>query len=152
MIPSETGGGRPVDGRRFRPRVVPLPFRAMPIRTKQWDDPREPADGFRLLVSRYRPRGLPKADETWDNWSPDLGPSKELHAAFYGKDGVPVNWPLYRNRYRLEMRQQRDAIAKLADRSRAGETITLLCSSACTRESRCHRSLLKELIDGAGAE
>jgi hypothetical protein len=28
-----------------------------------------------------------------------------------------------------------------------GETITLLCSSACTRESRCHRSLLKELIE-----
>ena len=28
----------------------------------------------------------------------------------------------------------------------AGETITLLCSSACTRESRCHRSVLKQLI------
>jgi hypothetical protein len=42
----------------------------------------------------------------------------------------------------------------LARRSQAGETITLLCSSACTRESRCHRSLLKELIDAAaqGAE
>ena len=123
----------------------------MPVLTKQWDDPRELADGYRLLVSRYRPRGLGKADETWDGWAPDLGPSRELHAAFYGEGGVPVNWPLYRNRYLLEMRQQRDAIAKLAGRSRAGETITLLCSSACTRESRCHRSLLKELIDAAAA-
>ncbi len=119
----------------------------MPIKTKQWDDPREADDGHRLLVSRYRPRGIAKADETWDAWEPKLGPTRELHAAFYGKGGVPVNWPLYRNRYRLEMRGQRDAIAALAARSRGGETITLLCSSACTRESRCHRSLLKQLIE-----
>ena len=121
----------------------------MPIRTKQWDDPREPADGFRLLISRYRPRGLAREQETWDAWEPQLGPSRELHAAAYGKGGVPLNWPVYRNQYRLEMRQQRDKIAELARRSKAGETITLLCSSACTRESRCHRSLLKELIEAA---
>jgi uncharacterized protein YeaO (DUF488 family) len=121
----------------------------MPIKTKQWDDLPEPEDGFRLLVSRYRPRGVAKADETWDAWEPDLGPTKELHAAAYGKGGVPVNWPVYRGRYLMEMRKQREKIAELARRSKAGETITLLCSSACTRESRCHRSLLKELIDAA---
>ncbi len=33
----------------------------MPIRTKRWNDPRDPGDGFRLLVCRYRPRGLRKA-------------------------------------------------------------------------------------------
>ncbi len=121
----------------------------MPIKTKQWNDPVEPDDGFRLLVSRYRPRGLAKADETWDAWEPDLGPTKELHAAFYGKNGVPVNWTLYRGRYQLEMQKQREKIAELSKRSRAGETITLLCSSACTRESRCHRSVLKELIESA---
>jgi uncharacterized protein YeaO (DUF488 family) len=121
----------------------------MPILTKQWDDPRDPYDGFRLLVSRYRPRGLAKDQETWDAWEPDLGPSRKLHAAAYGKGGVPLNWPVYRNQYRLEMRQQREKIADLAKRSKAGETITLLCSSACTRESRCHRSLLKELIEAA---
>ena len=122
----------------------------MPIKTKQWDDPREPDDGYRLLVSRYRPRGVAKADETWDGWEPDLGPTKELHAAAYGKGGVPLNWPVYRSRYLMEMRKQREKIGKLARRSQGGETITLLCSSACTRESRCHRSLLKELIDAAG--
>ena len=37
--------------------------------------------------------------------------------------------------------------AELAQRVQGGETITLLCSSACTRESRCHRSLLRELIE-----
>ena len=33
----------------------------MPIKTRRWDDPKEDDDGFRLLVTRYRPRGLPKA-------------------------------------------------------------------------------------------
>ena len=122
----------------------------MPIKTRRWDDPPSSGEGYRLLVTRYRPRGVAKADETWDAWEPELGPTKELHAAAYGKGGVPVNWPVYRSRYLMEMRRQREKIADLARRSASGETITLLCSSACTRESRCHRSLLKELID-AGA-
>lgn len=120
----------------------------MPIRTKRWDDPRESDDGFRLLVCRYRPRGLPKAEETWDEWNADLGPSKELHAAAYGKKGLKFTWDDYRRRYLAEMKAQTAAIEELAARVRAGETITLLCSSSCDRESRCHRSLLKELIEG----
>jgi uncharacterized protein YeaO (DUF488 family) len=118
----------------------------MPIRTKRWDDPREADDGFRLLVCRYRPRGLPKADETWDAWQANLGPSRELHAAAYGKAGK-FTWDEYRRRYLMEMKSQSVAIEALAQRVRAGETITLLCSSACVREARCHRSLLKVLIE-----
>lgn len=121
----------------------------MPVYTKRWDDPRDASDGYRLLVTRYRPRGLPKDQETWDAWDPSLGPSKELHAAAYGKGRAPVSWPLYRAAYLREMRPQAAAIAALASRVAAGETITLLCSSACTRESRCHRSILKELIEHA---
>ncbi len=45
------------------------------------------------------------------------------------------------------MQSQRAAIRELAERAKGGEAITLLCSSACERESRCHRSLLKELIE-----
>jgi len=47
------------------------------------------------------------------------------------------------------MRTQGGAIADLARRVARGETITLLCSSACVREDRCHRSLLKALIEQA---
>jgi uncharacterized protein YeaO (DUF488 family) len=119
----------------------------MPIRTRRWDDPAEPDDGFRLLICRYRPRGLPREAETWDGWNPNLGPSKELHAAAYGKKGLKFSWDDYRRRYLAEMRTQTAAIKELAERVRGGETITLLCSSACARESRCHRSLLKELIE-----
>jgi len=119
------------------------------IHTKRWDDPRGPEDGYRILVCRYRPRGVKKADETWDVWMEKLGPSKELHAAAYGKTGFPMPWLTYQAAYIREMRQQKEAIAELAKRVLAGETITLLCSSACVRESRCHRSLLKELIEEA---
>ena len=123
----------------------------MPIRTRRWNDRRLPGDGLRLLVCRYRPRGVRKADETWDEWDPDLGPSRALHAAVYGKDGPPISWNEYRKRYLAEVVAQRPRIEELARRVHAGETITLLCSSACEDEERCHRSLLRELIENAVA-
>ena len=119
----------------------------MPIRTRRWDDPKEEGDGFRLLITRYRPRGIPKAQETWEEWWPQLGPSKELHAAVYGKGRMPIGWEVYRVRYLAEMKRQKEKIGELARRLRDGETITLLCSSACVREARCHRSLLKVLVE-----
>lgn len=122
----------------------------MEIRTRRWDDPIEEGDGTRILICRYRPRGLAKANEPWDQWMPELGPSKELHAAAYGKNGVPpLPWAAYRMAYLREMRRHMAVIAELAKRVKGGEIITLLCSSQCERESRCHRSLLKELIERA---
>jgi len=118
----------------------------VPLKTKRWNDPREPSDGFRLLVCRYRPRALPKKDETWDAWRKDLGPSKELHAAYYGKFGPPIGWGEFRLRCLEEMKAQTERIAELARMSADGTTVTLLCSSACVDPLRCHRSLLKELI------
>lgn len=125
----------------------------MPIYTRRWED--SPDSGeladkrptTRILVTRYRPRGLPKSAETWDLWMPHLGPSRELHAAAYGKVGQPISWAVYRSRYLTEMRTQRAAIAELAGRVAKGESLSLLCSSQCTRESRCHRGLLRELIE-----
>ena len=121
------------------------------IRTRRWNDPKKKGDGLRLLICRYRPRALPKADETWDLWWKHLGPSAELHAAFYGKNGPPIGWEEYRRRYLDEMKDQRESIAILAEKHAQGKTITLLCSSACTDASHCHRTLLKELIESAAS-
>src|SRR5262245_47664652 len=118
------------------------------IRTKRWCDRAQPDDGIKVLVCRYRPRALPKARETWTIWKPDLGPSKELHASFYGKNGqTPIGWEEFRGRYIEEMKGQQDEIAVLAELVAAGKTVTLLCSQACTNESACHRSLLRGLIE-----
>ncbi|HVR61729.1 MAG TPA: DUF488 family protein [Polyangia bacterium] len=124
----------------------------MAIRTKRWNDPAEPDDGFRLLVCRLRPRGVAKAKETWEDWWPDLGPSRRLLDDFHGKGGAPIGWDDYRARYLDEMHgpAQQWRIRDLARRSAAGETITLLCSSACTDPRRCHRTLLAGLIGRRG--
>src|SRR5947207_12498368 len=104
----------------------------MPIRMRRWNDRRLPRDGLRLLICRYRPRGVRKEDETWDEWRPDLAPSRELHAAVYGKSGPPIGWREYVKRYRAEMREREERVEALARRVAAGERIALLCSSACT--------------------
>ena len=123
----------------------------MPIKTKRWNDPEEADDGFRLLVTRYRPRGISKAQETWHAWQPALGPDKALHAAVYTASSSKIPWPQYRRHFLEQQKVNADLIGQLASRVAAGETITLLCSSACTRESRCHRSILRELIVAAMA-
>ena len=101
----------------------------------------------RSLICRYRPRGVRKEAEVWDDWCSDLGPSRLLHADFYGKNGSPIGWEEYRRRYLEEMRAQEGYISSLATRVATGETITLLCSSACTDPSHCHRTLLRGLIE-----
>jgi uncharacterized protein YeaO (DUF488 family) len=125
----------------------------MPVRTKRWNDPVEPEDGFRVLVCRYRPRGVRKDGEPWDAWMEDLGPSRTLHAAYWGKSGEPIGWPAYERRYLTEMMQPsgRGAamMAALATRLASDETVTLLCSSACTDPARCHRTLLAALLERA---
>jgi uncharacterized protein YeaO (DUF488 family) len=117
------------------------------IRTRRWNDPAQAGDGARILVCRYRPRGVKKTDETWDEWVPDLGPSRALHAEVYSENGLP--WNEYRRRYLEEMKQPKPAffLRALRERVASGESITLLCSSACSDENRCHRSLLKTLIE-----
>jgi hypothetical protein len=47
------------------------------------------------------------------------------------------------------MRAQVGRIEDLARRVAAGETITLLCSSACTDPKRCHRTLLEQLVENS---
>ena len=119
---------------------------------RRWNDRRLPRDGLRLLICRYRPRGVRKTEETWDEWDPDLGPSRALHADAYGKSGrPPISWEEYRERYLAEIASQAARVEELAERVRAGEMITLLCSSACEDDDRCHRSLLRELIEKAVA-
>lgn len=116
------------------------------IKTKRWNDPVEADDGYRLLVCRFRPRGVRHEDETWNAWLPQLGPSPELHAAVYGKSGPPIAWDEYAARYVKEMEAQSYWIRGFAERAR-NETITLLCSSACVDPARCHRTLLRALME-----
>src|SRR5437016_3039912 len=119
----------------------------MSLKTKRWNDPRDADDGYRLLICRYRPRGIARKLETWNGWCTELAPTKELHADFYGKRGPAITWDQYRERYLQLMESQTDLIDELATMVAEGKTITLLCSSACEDATHCHRTLLKELIE-----
>jgi uncharacterized protein YeaO (DUF488 family) len=121
------------------------------VQTRRWDEPSRTAEGTRILVCRFRPRALAKKDETWDEWWRDLGPSEELHAAAYGKGQPAIDFDEYRRRYLAEMTENpaRARLRELRQRVANGETVTLLCSSSCTDEARCHRTLLRELLLGS---
>jgi len=130
------------------------------IRTKRIAEPPADADGARILIARYRPRGVRRGEETWDAWEKRLAPSPALLDAFYGKRRergrlvakglAPLAWGEYAARFHAEMGgpDARAAIDDLAARSRRGETITLLCY--CEDERRCHRSLVRGLVEERG--
>jgi uncharacterized protein YeaO (DUF488 family) len=76
-----------------------------------------------------------------DAWQKDLAPSVELLRDY---QSGRVGWEEFARRYQAEMRDQRDLIAELSRRA-SRRTVTLLCGRQ--DESRCHRSLLKELVE-----
>jgi uncharacterized protein YeaO (DUF488 family) len=131
----------------------------MPIRCKAWwdikltDDERDyvfdPEDGERYLVTRYRPRGVHRTWESWDQHLIDLAPSrallKEYKPKFKAGITAPV-WAAFAPRYVQEMTAPTPAalIERLAYQHRSGDHYTLLC--ICSFEAFCHRTLLKELI------
>lgn len=117
----------------------------MRVLTRRWNDPAQAGDGLRILVTRYRPRGVRKEDETWDVWRKDLSPSAELLSAFQGKSGEAIPWSEFARRYKREMKAQQAALRELATEVASG-TVTLLCASSCEDEKRCHRSVLRELL------
>ena len=113
------------------------------LHAKSVYDPAETADGRRVLVTRYWPRGVPRA--AVDEYVPALAPTRELLHAF--KDGA-MDWGAFRERYLEEMSAPapRAEIERLAEQA-ASEPLTLLC--VCREESRCHRSLLRDLVANA---
>jgi uncharacterized protein YeaO (DUF488 family) len=109
------------------------------IKTKRIYEPADPSDGHRLLIMRRWPRGIKKT--AVDSWEPDLGPSLPLLTDYRkGK----IDWPALAERYRQEMAGRPEALAKAASLAKAGD-VTLLCS--CQDEKRCHRTLLKEMLE-----
>ena len=114
----------------------------MPLKTKRIYEPPEPSDGHRLLVMHYWPRGIRKA--LVDEWQRALAPSRDLLGDL--RSGA-IDSPEYRRRYTLEMASQPASAAAIeAVRERAArETVTLMCW--CHDEDRCHRTLLRDIIN-----
>lgn len=127
----------------------------MPIRIVRLGTPRGPAEGPRLGTVRRPPRGVRKGDyalrDYFDLWLPDLAPSGPLLSYARAKPFTPARWHSFARRYRAEMARPaaRRLIALLATLSAVAD-FSVGCH--CPDESRCHRSLLRELLVRAGAK
>jgi uncharacterized protein YeaO (DUF488 family) len=126
----------------------------MALRIVRLGTPRGLGEGMRLGTVRRPPRGIRKEDYAsrnyFDLWLPDLAPSSSLVSWAQSKPFTPQRWETFARRYRGEMAkpEARRLLALLAALSSQAD---LSVGCYCEDESRCHRSLLRELLVGAGA-
>ena len=129
----------------------------MPIRVVRLGSPRTEGEGARLGTVRRPPRGVKKSDygrlDYYDTWLPELAPSEKLRKSVRLKHGgvEPSVWKRYARAYRAEMnkperRRLLDALALLSRHT----AFSVGCY--CEDVSRCHRSILAELLAERGAE
>ena len=126
----------------------------MSVRIVRLGSKRAAGEGLRIGTVRRPPRGVPKAQyaaQDWfDVWLPNLAPAlPTMKLALQAR--TPAQWARFARKYRAEMAAPdcRHAIALLAALSRQTK-FSVGCY--CADESRCHRSLLRELLAAAGAD
>lgn len=124
------------------------------IRVVRLGTPRELGEGLRIGTVRHPPRGVPKSEyaarDWYDVWFPDLAPSAELVRSARSAT-AEKEWKAFVKRYRADMKAPEKArlLDLLAAMSR-GTNFSLGCY--CEDESRCHRSVLRELLQERGAD
>lgn len=126
----------------------------MPIRIVRLGSPRTPNEGLRLGTVRRPPRGVPKGEFArrgfYDVWFPTLAPSADLMKAGQAA-ATPALWAAFAKRYRAEMAEP--AAAHALDLLAAlSHTTNLAVGCYCEDETRCHRSLLRALLEARGAQ
>jgi uncharacterized protein YeaO (DUF488 family) len=116
---------------------------------------RAAGEGLRIGTVRRPPRGVSKSDYSrmnyYDVWLPDLAPSASVISEFMKSNGSDAEWRKLERRYRAEMKKPEKArlLALLAALS---HTTSLAVGCYCADERRCHRSILKSLLTGYGAD
>jgi uncharacterized protein YeaO (DUF488 family) len=129
------------------------------LKIKSVFSPIEPRkDGFRILATRFRGRGMPTS--RYDVWMANLSPSERLLRAF---QAGRVTWAEFTRRYRTELFEpqsldrgnpsiknhgQKFTLRLLKQLARI-QHVTLLCH--CPEDQRhCHRHVLRKLILSKG--
>jgi uncharacterized protein YeaO (DUF488 family) len=124
------------------------------IRIVRLGTARAKGEGVRIGTVRRPPRGVRRSDYAsrnfYDVWFPTLAPSlATMKLGLSAK--TRAQWLRFAKKYRTEMAQP--------DASRAIEVLAKLSHDAnfsvgcyCEDESRCHRSVLRQLLIGKGAK
>ena len=126
------------------------------LKTKSVSTKIERGDGLRVLVARFRGRGMPAS--RYDVWMPSLGPSERTLRSM--QEGV-ISWARFSKEYRNELfldgpidkrsrtiknHGQKFTLRLLRQLSLRGN-VTLLCHCA-EKERHCHRHVLRAVIEG----
>ncbi len=82
------------------------------IRIKRAYSAAELKDGYRILVDRLWPRGVPKAGLQVELWLKDIAPSGELRKWF---DHDPRKWAEFKRRYHCELRGKGELLSTIAE-------------------------------------
>ena len=112
------------------------------------------ADGLRILVTRFRGRGMPAS--RYDVWMPSLGPSERLlKARLAGR----ISWATFAAAYTAEMFMDGPIDSRSASIKNHGQKFTLRLIKRLARsghvslmchcaedQPQCHRHLLRRLI------
>src|SRR6185295_9752003 len=114
--------------------------------------PRRRGEGVRIGTVRRLPRGVRKEDyasrDFFDVWLPELAPTAALVSWAQAEPWTPARWTRFETRYRREM-QAPAAQRLLALLAALSRTTNLSVGCYCEDESRCHRSVLRDLLAGA---
>jgi len=117
--------------------------------------PRLPGEGLRIGTVRRPPRGVRKEEfairDYFDVWLPELAPPVDLVSWTLAEPWTDKRWATFARAYRKQMStpESRHLVELLAAMSRR---TSLAVGCYCEDESRCHRSLLGELLVEAGAD
>ena len=125
----------------------------LPIRIVRLGSPRLPGEGVRIGTVRRPPRGVRKdryAQDNWyDIWYPELSPAPQLMAQAKASRSES-EWNAFVRRFRKQLGEP--AVSRTLDLLAAlsvSANFSLGCY--CEREDRCHRSVLRALLEERGA-
>lgn len=136
----------------------------MPVRIVRLGTPRAPGEGLRIGTVRRPPRGVPKAEfasrDYYDVWYPELSPEPDTmklaleshHLQDQGQTAKADKlWKQFDKLFRKQL-----------DEAPADRTLSLLAALShhaafavgcyCENEARCHRSILRSLLQDKGAD
>lgn len=136
----------------------------MPIRIVRLGTPRTSGEGLRIGTVRRPPRGVPKAEfasrDFYDVWYPELSPEPETmqialqshHQQDQGQTAEADKlWKQFDKLFRRQLAE--------APSSRTLDVLAALSRHAafslgcyCENEARCHRSILRSLLQDKGAD
>ncbi|MFS2036424.1 DUF488 domain-containing protein [Polaromonas sp. CT11-55] len=110
-------------------------------------------EGLRIGTVRRPPRGVPKtefASQDWyDVWYPNLAPSVETMKLGQSVES-DKDWAAFSKKYRAEMNEP-DASRNLDLLAALSHQANFAVGCYCENEARCHRSLLRGLLQERGA-